>query len=507
MEKSKFLQRPGIDLERFDYSLVPDNFVNRDYITIICKKHGPFTQMAQNHPKSCGCKKCIAEHITLSRTKNQTEYEADARKVWKDKYEYDEYVDANSFIKIRCKIHDIWFTQSANQHLRGHEGCPICKTENRSNWQRKAASGTFEEKATIIWNQISALTGKNYRFDYSVTDYQHSQTKVKIKCLRHNEIFEQNPHSHLQGHVGCPLCKEEFSSSKPEKELYQFFKKLSNTEIQLNTRKIISKELDLYLPEYNLAIEYDGLHYHSEIYRERSFHINKTKECEIKGIHLIHIFENEWIYQKEIVKSRLAQIIGKSKYRLYARNCYIKIVSANEERLFLNQNHLQGYIASKICYGLYYKHSNGKEYLVSLMSFGNYRTIMGSKNHEGWELYRFCNKINFSIPGAASKLFKHFLKIYKPNEIISYANRRWSTNNEHILYNRLGFVFESYTTPNYHYIKQQKLVNRFNYRKDILVSKYSCPEEMSEHEFCKQQGLFRIYDCGQLKYVWRNFQK
>lgn len=511
MEKSEYLKKKGINFERYDYSLVPNILTLKTYITIICKKHNfRFTQLAQNHLIACGCKLCNSENQISKRTKTKEEFIKQANKVWNNKYDYSEsnYINSNKYITIRCPIHNLKFQQIANQHLRKHEGCPECKKENYSNIYKQTKE-EFIQKANIVWNKINILFDRNFKFDYSESEYNHSQKYIKIKCLNHNIIFKQNPHGHLQGHIGCPLCKESFNISKNEKEIGLYLKKEYNMEIEENNRNILenNQELDIYIPDKKIAIEFDGLHYHSELFKDKDYHINKTIECESKRIQLIHIFENEWKCQRNIVESRLSQILGKSKYKLYARKCYIKQIPLDEERIFLEQNHLQGYIASQICYGLYYKHSNGKEYLVSLMSFGKVRKALGAVKFDDWELYRFCNKINFSIPGAASKLFKHFLNKFQPKKIISYANRRWSINNEHNLYRQLRFEFDSYTEPNYFYINGYKLINRFNLRKDILVSKYGCPKEMSEHDFCYSQGWHRIYDCGNIKYIWKKPNK
>ena len=117
-------------------------------------------------------------------------------------------------------------------------------------------------------------------------------------------------------------------------------------------------------------------------------------------------------------------------------------------------------------------------------------------------ILRFCNKLNTTVTGGASKLFTYFIKKYHPNEIISYADRRWSQGN---LYEKLGFHFVKDTKPNYSYIdgRKQKRINRFNLRKNILVEKYNCPENVSEVEFCYNMGYYQVFDCGNKKYIWR----
>ena len=140
------------------------------------------------------------------------------------------------------------------------------------------------------------------------------------------------------------------------------------------------------------------------------------------------------------------------------------------------------------------------------MTFGNKRISLGSKSKENeYELLRFCSKKNYNIPGAAQKLFSHFIKIHNPNTIISYADRRWSNGK---LYNKIGFIKYNESQPNYYYVIGNKRYYRFNFRKSILVKKYNCPENMTEHDFCLSQKWYRIYDCGCLCYKWgKNLEK
>ena len=185
--------------------------------------------------------------------------------------------------------------------------------------------------------------------------------------------------------------------------------------MQNDKHLIYPYELDIFSPKYNIAIEYDGLYWHNEKNVDMNYHLMKTELCENKGIQLIHIFEDEWTDKQDIVKSRLKSIFGVIDNRIYARKCEIKEVSHNESKLFLEKNHIQGNVNSKYRYGLYYNNE-----LVSLMTFGNMRKSLGSKTkNECYELLRFCNKLNTSVIGGASKLFKHFIKINYSTTTIS----------------------------------------------------------------------------------------
>jgi len=312
---------------------------------------------------------------------------------------------------------------------------------------------------------------------------------VTIICPEHGE-FEQRVDVHRNG-GNCPKCSNG-GTSKHELEIKDFIKSLK-LKINENERNIIKPlELDIFIPSHNLAIEFNGVYWHSEEYVNSDYHLNKTKLCESKNIKLIHIFEDEWVLKKDIVKSRLKNILGLTENKIYARKCTIKEVSSKETKKFLNNNHIQGNVNSKIRVGLYFNNE-----LVSMMTFGKLRKILGSKSIENkYELLRFCNKLDTIVIGGADKLLKYFIKLYEPNEIISYADRRWSQGN---LYEKLNFKFIHNTKPNYYYLINKKRENRFNYRKDILV-KQGFDINKTEHEIMLERNIYRIYDCGNKKY-------
>jgi hypothetical protein len=233
------------------------------------------------------------------------------------------------------------------------------------------------------------------------------------------------------------------------------------------------------------------------LYKSNDYHLKKTEECEKQGIHLIHVFEDDWIYKQDIVKSRIMSLLCKSE-KIYARKCEIKEIKDNKlVKDFLETNHLQGYIGAKVKLGLYFE-----EKLVSLMTFGNLRKSMGKKSsHNTYELIRFCNELNVNIIGGASKLLKYFVKNYKPEEIISYADRSWSQGN---LYKKLGFEFVCKTRPNYYYVIDGHKKYRFSFRKDILVKNGYDPKK-SEHQIMNDRKIYRIYDSGHLKFFFKLF--
>jgi hypothetical protein len=284
--------------------------------------------------------------------------------------------------------------------------------------------------------------------------------------------------------------------SKLEKELVDFIKEIYNKEIITNDTSLLNgKEIDICIPDLKLGIEFNGTYYHSDFFkRDKNYHINKTKECNKKGVELIHIWDSDWIYKKEIIKSILKNKLHITDNKIYARKCIIKEVPRKESVIFLKNNHLQGNALSKYNIGLYYN-----EELVSLMTFSKLRKNLKQIDIEGnFELLRFCNKINTNVVGGASKLFNHFIKKYNPKKIISYANRDWSNGN---LYLKLNMTQLKPTPPGYNWYKSKIKYNRFNFRKDILV-KQGEDKNLTEYEIMINRGFYKVWNTGNLKFEY-----
>ena len=304
--------------------------------------------------------------------------------------------------------------------------------------------------------------------------------------LRHC-LYYQRLHNHTDICTTCNPVAEE--SSGVENVMYDAIREFYKGDIVQHDRSILNgKELDIYIPEKKLAIEFDGLYWHDELHKENSYHLKKTQECAKKGIQLIHVFEDEWRDRRDIVISRLKSLLGMNE-RIFARSCAIRQITYQESCDFLEENHIQGNCVSKYRYGLF--HNNA---LVAVMTFGKSRF----KNE--YELLRFANKLGLNIVGGAGKLFKHFLDDHPEiDSIVSFADKRWSIGN---LYEKLNFFKVADIPPNYFYILNKKRHNRIEFQKHKLVAE-GYDKNKSEHEIMIERNIFRIYDCGNLKYEWR----
>ena len=554
--------------DKYDYSKV--EYKNkRSKVTIICPKHGEFTQYASCHLQGEGCPECGLEKIKTVNLSDLPTFISKAKEIHGDKYDFSEvkeYKGNKVKVEVICNKCGRHFFIRPNDVLSGH-GCRCyhlkpkverpprpkkvkipkvpkkprkISIEEVKDRIEKLGNGNFQYDINEYVNTQKPITFKcltcghvfkrdlnlfryvhtcpncNKKkisqertktteeyvqqckekygdlYDYSETVYTQSSEKVRVKCNECGKFFEIEANSHLQGH-GCPNHYRQ--KSKLEEEIYKFLSSITeHTVVQSYRGNKEIMEIDVYIPDLNFGVELDGLYWHNEMNRENDYHLKKTVACEKNGIRLFHVFEDEWLYKKDIIKSMLRNAVGKTENKIMARKCEICEVGSSEAGKFLDENHLQGKCSSALKYGLYY---NGE--LVSLMTFGKSRHFVGNGKSE-WELLRFCNKLNTNVVGAASKLFKYFLMMNNPSNVVSYADRRWSSGN---LYNKLGFTLYNKSKPSYYYVIGDKKYYRFNYRKSVLMEKYGCPQDMSEHDFCKSMKWYRIYDCGCLCYIWK----
>lgn len=177
----------------------------------------------------------------------QEEFITRAREVHGDKYDYSlvEYKSTHTKVKIVCPIHGV-FEQEPNQHLAG-AGCPKCAGKMQT-------TEDFIRKAREIHGDL---------YDYSKVDYINCDTPVTIICKQHGE-FQQAPDLHLRGH-GCSKC-----SLKAQRKVYDRLVEALGLnilfEVGVNTISWIKPyRLDMYIPDYNIAIEYDGLQHFKPI--------------------------------------------------------------------------------------------------------------------------------------------------------------------------------------------------------------------------------------------------
>ena len=427
-----------------------------------------------------------------------------------DRYGDENYNNINKFILTCLDKYKSNSPLESEKILKKIENTNLIKYNNKyffgSNKFKSTIKDIFLKKYNVDnpskseYLQTIKLKKLYKNLDILNIDFINKTYRIKCEnCQQEYNISFMNLRGRcIYNTILCTLCNpiNSFSKSGFEIQLQEFIKENYTGNIILNDRKIIHpKELDVYLPDLKLAFEFNGLFWHNEIGKSNNYHLKKTEMCEKQEIRLIHIYEDDWLFKQEIVKSRILNLLGKTLNKIYGRKCIIKEINDNKLiHNFINENHLQGFVGSKIKLGLFYNNE-----LVSLMTFGKLRKSMGTKSKENvYEMLRFCSKINTSVVGGAEKLFKYFIRNYNPKEIISYADRSWSMGE---LYQKLGFILVHKTKPNYYYVIDVIRKHRFNFRKDKLI-RNGFDSNKSEHEIMLERKIYRIYDSGSLKFKY-----
>lgn len=284
-----------------------------------------------------------------------------------------------------------------------------------------------------------------------------------------------------------------FSQSAGERDIIEFLRSISDTHIETCIRSIIPPyELDIYLPEHRLAIEYHGLYWHSESQiHDRNYHRKKLDACIKEDVRLVQIFENEWANKekKQIVMSMLKSILGIEKH-VHARDTRIVRLKPEQEQKFFEVYHIQGHTPSNVAYGLVLE-----KRILSVMSFGKTRPNDGYD----WEILRFCSRFGYNVTGGALKLLTHFRE-RSHGSILAYCDLRW---NKCDLYKGLGFSLSHYSDPEYWYFSDGLTLHhhtQFKKRQlqDVLLE---FNPDLTEYENMLANGYDRIWDCGNAVYV------
>jgi G:T-mismatch repair DNA endonuclease (very short patch repair protein) len=246
-----------------------------------------------------------------------------------------------------------------------------------------------------------------------------------------------------------------------------------------------NKELDFLIPSYNLAIEVNGIYWHSAAAgKDSTYHLNKTLECNNRGIQLIHFWDSEVQTHTEIIRSMLQSKV-KSNIRIFARKCTLQEVNSTDAKLFFNSSHMQGYTPASKTVGLFYD--------GVLVCAGSFSKPRFNKQYD-WELIRFSSALGVNIIGGLSRILNTI-----SGSIISYANRRWSIGNA---YDSVGFKCIGNTKPSYGYTKDFRLIeNRMKFQKHKLVSLPQYDNSKTESTIMNEAGYTKVWDCGHLIYT------
>jgi len=368
-----------------------------------------------------------------------------------------------------CENHTIVKVYSSNLISGGTKSCGCLKNESRNS----------KEEYLKVIEDIQKQTGE--------PPYVDEISKVL-------NMHPENVKHNLEKYELLDRINKTFRS-KPEREIADL---IGKENIITNSRSILDskEEIDIYIPDKKIAIEFNGTYWHSDAKIDKNYHQNKTIACAKQGIHLIHIFEYEWENnnKKEKIIKYLFRLLGKQENTIVkARDTEVKPIEYSETKEFEEKYHLQGSAKSTINLGIFL---NSK--LLGIMTFGPPRF----NNNYQYEIIRLCYKDNVVIVGGTEKIFTHFLRTFNPDSIITYCDISKFTGN---VYTRLGFkaTLNPITEPSYVWANRNSVYfTRYETQKHKLIAMGLGTKDQTESQIMHQNGFLKVYDSGNLRLVW-----
>lgn len=500
-------------LTRYDFSSAVYVSALKPISGIRCHIHGEFQQYSGQLRKEggAGCPKCGDQIRRMKRRASQSDVVKSAIERHGGRYTYDRAIYVNSSTKfiVTCPDHGDFLT-APNNHISGGKGCPVCGAAKRGqrltcpkDIARRIAEAKISQHAEKFVAQAREVHGDLY--DYSDAVYMGRRKPITIICKAHGP-FQQAPGHHLGREHGCPECSHH--RSKGEAGIAKF---VSIFGIQsVRDRSVIGpKELDVYLPDKALAIEYCGEYWHGcsnpeEERATKNRHLDKHRACEEKGIRLLTIYESEWLARPAPIKRLIRNAMGKGRGRVMARKCELRQVGHEEAARFFESYHPQGGGGYGEHYGLYLRTK-----LVACMRFTMGGNDRGAHAEREWTLSRYATRIG--VTGGASRLFTAFLNARDPESVKSFSDSRYFAGG---MYTSLGFVMESESAPDYQvYHPKTGLLPKTSWQRrniparirDVGGKQTFDPQTdpRSERDMTYLLGAQRIFDCGKKRWRWR----
>lgn len=472
----KFLEEARVHHgEKYDYSQVKITN-NLDPVTIICPEHGAFEQAPKQHRLGRGCPTCGGtKKLTLE------EILARFQAAHGSRYDYSRVALANvrNEVTIICREHGE-FDQIVALHADGRN-CPKCV----------AAKGAAE-KRTPLGDLQQMLESARPGTAIDLANYENRNSKISLQCPRGHEYTQR------VGDVkryGCSTCAGRYSSG--EQELRAFVTGLGvRTE---KTRKIVPpKELDLWCPDHNVGFEFNGLYYHSDATRAdaRTTHKHKSDGVRAAGGSLVHIWSDDWTERRSAVEGLIRAKLGLLP-SIGARTCRIAQVPKPAAKAFLAVHHLQGWTSADYL-GLY----DASGTLVACMGFAVARSARGNTDPRKWELVRYAASAR--VAGGGSRLLSAWKRamVGQWDTLTTYCDLAQFDGG---LYTAMGFSLAAERGTDYKVLKagtdrrlHKSTVKKAKLR-TLLGPKYD--DSKTEAQLCKENHIFRIWDCGMRTYV------
>nr|DAF57425.1 MAG TPA: endonuclease-like protein [Myoviridae sp. ctqfO1] len=361
-----------------------------------------------------------------------------------------------------------------------------------------------KERTKTEW--FNDLTGHTYG-ELTVVEFVgrknlHSMWKCKCSCGKEVVVTANNlrrGHTTSCGHSVVHVC-----GSKEEKEIKEFICSIIGDKNIEKAKILNGKEIDIYIPQLKIGIEYNGSPFHATINGafknvNKTYHYDKFSVALSMGIKLLNIFDVDWKSEKqEKIKTYIRSLLIQ-KERVFARNCSVRLVDLQVAKMFIEKHHLQGwYRLCKINYGLYYNNE-----LISLMSFGTPRFAKSGGNQ--YELHRYVVSDKYFIVGGAEKLLKHFINDHQPESIKSYSDNDFFSGD---VYKKLGFS-NCGVSENYYWFYNNRELKRTSCQLHLLKELYGdlYAEAVTENANNKEDfimgrlGAKKVYRAGNTKWI------
>ena len=431
-----------------------------EHIEIICPTCGKVFETSKNNPQKYCSASCVSNRIRSNEEKAKLSKSCAGREAWNKGRKYTE------------------------------EELKRMSETSKEFWSREGFKEKMSEIQKESWSN-KELLDKHSQIMHDSTSRPEVINKIKAGLKTYYENLDpQVLTDRYKKQIQTKNEKGWTYVSEGENALIDYVKSLGFNPIKYVYGKANTRfEIDCYIPELKIGIEYNGIYYHSTNGSNKkaiNYHFKKSEIAKSLGIDLIQIWEDQWKKQNDIIKDILRIRLNKTENKIYARKCEIRDVSTSDYRDFCNTYHIQRYRSASVKLGLYYK-----EELIQIASFNKARSYgnNGIAEYE-WEWIRGVTKFNTIVVGGTSKLLNYFIKTYTPKNILCYCD--WNLFNGKG-YENSGFQLLSYTGPDLFFIRNSSTLERINrnpYSNDI------------HKQMVKEGKLFECHGCGSKKFVW-----
>lgn len=461
----------------------------RAVLTAVCPRHGEVTK-TNAHWNTNGCPKCGYEKMAKPNKARVAGFARTAaaklergRAKWaawlqaNTNFESDisQYTGMEALVSVMCRQHGYIYDTRPATLIKQNSGCKFCGLDKLS---AKADSPAANLK------KARQVHGDLYTYPQPIL---RVHTKVEIICKEHG-VFIQDFHNHLAG-SGCPRCSHRIS--KPETEIVEWLCAKGAVVEQQNRRLIAPAELDIWLPEQRIAIEFNGAHWHADDQQRKNTALTKYQTLQAQGVRLISIFDFEWQRRRNAVENILEAAIGQQA-AVGGRQVSVKPITAAESRVFMDQWHISGFVAGQAYLGLFHKNA-----LIGAATFGKSRFEADTA-----ELLRYATSCH--VIGGLPKIIKAGHRSLEFEKLVSYCDLRFGTGKS---YAKAGFTLVAVTPPDYWWFKKNLHFSRYQTQKHKLekhvefAAFYS--DRLTEREICEAAGFRKITGVGHQKWEWQ----